>query len=67
MADRWSLRLPAGIVVARARTTWSPGLVIRRLPGWADSAFDTIVTVRRRAWDQIGDFGAEFRCCVPSP
>ena len=54
LADRWSLRLPAaGIVVARARTAWSPGLVIRRLPGWADSAYGTIVTVRRRAWGQV--------------
>jgi hypothetical protein len=39
MADRWSPGLPTtGIVVARARTAWSPGLVIGRLPGWADSA-----------------------------
>jgi hypothetical protein len=36
--------------------TWSPGLVIRRLPGWADSASDTIVTVRRRLWGQIRRF-----------
>jgi hypothetical protein len=54
MADRWSLRLPAaGIVVARARTAWPPGLVIGRLPGWANSVSDTIVTVRRRPWGQI--------------
>jgi hypothetical protein len=33
-----------------------PGLVIGRLPGWADSASDTIVTVRRRAWGQIRRF-----------
>jgi hypothetical protein len=39
----------------------SPGLVIRRLPGWADSASDTIVTVRRRVWGQIW----RFRCRVP--
>jgi hypothetical protein len=26
------------IVVARARTAWPRGLVIRRMPGWADSA-----------------------------
>ena len=39
----------------------SPGLVIRRLPGWADSASDTIVTVRRRVWGQIWRFR-----CVPA-
>jgi polyphosphate kinase len=39
MADRWSPGLPTtGIVVARTRTAWSPGLVTGRLPGWADSA-----------------------------
>ena len=64
MADRWSLRLPAaGIVVARARTARSPGLVIRRLPGWADSASGSIVTVRRRVWGQI----RRFRRRVPLP
>ena len=68
MADRWSLRLPAaGIVVARARTAWSPGLVIRRLPGWADSASDTIVTVRRRAWGQIGRFRRRVPLLHPAP
>src|SRR5271166_2242892 len=68
MADRWSLRWPAaGIVVARARTTWSPGLVIRRLPGWADSASDTIVTVRRRAWGQIWRFRRRVPLLHPAP
>jgi hypothetical protein len=39
--------------------------VIRSLPGWADSAYDTIVTVRRRAWGQIRRFRhAAFGCCI---
>ncbi len=68
MADCWSLRSSAaGIVVARARMTWSPGLAIRRLLGWADSASDTIVTVRRRPWGQIRHFGAAFCRCILRP
>ncbi len=68
MADRWSLRWPtAGIVAARARTAWSPGPVIRRLPGWADSASDTIVTVRRRAWGQIWRFRRRVPLLHPAP
>ena len=57
----------AGIVVARARTAWPPGLVIRRLPGWADSASDTIVTVRRRAWGQIWRFRRRVPLLHPAP
>jgi hypothetical protein len=57
----------AGIVVARARTAWSPGLVIRRLPGWADSASDTIVTVRRRTWGQIWQFRRRIPPLHPAP
>lgn len=30
--------------------------MIRRLPGWTDSAADTIVTVRHRPWGQIWRF-----------
>jgi hypothetical protein len=68
MADRWSLRLPAaGIVAARGRTAWSPGFVIRRLPGWADSASDTIVTVRRRVWGQIWRFRRLVPLLHPAP
>ena len=44
------------IVVARARTARPPSRVIRSLSGWADSAYDTIVTVRHRAWGQIRRF-----------
>jgi hypothetical protein len=35
--------------VAHARMAWPPSLVIHSLPGWANSAYDTIVTVRHRA------------------
>jgi len=51
----------------RARTAWPPGLVIRRLPGWADSASDTIVTVRRRAWGQIWRFRRRVPLLHPAP
>jgi hypothetical protein len=41
-------------------------LVIRRRPGWAEPAYDTIVTVRRRAWGQIRRFRhTAFGCCIP--
>jgi hypothetical protein len=47
---------PDGLVTSR---------VIRSLPGWADSAYDTIVTVRRRTWGQIRRFRrAAFGCCI---
>jgi hypothetical protein len=56
------------IAIARARTARPPGRVMRRLPGWADSAYDTIVTVRHRAWGQFRRFGrAAFRCCILRP
>jgi hypothetical protein len=58
-----SVRPRRGSFVARARMTWSPGLAIRRLPDWADSASDTIVTARRRPWGQI----RRFRRGVPPP
>ena len=56
-----------GRIVMRARTAWSPGLVIGRMPGWADSASDTIVTVRRRAWGQIWRFRRRVPMLHPAP
>jgi len=53
--------------LSRARTAWSPGLVIGRLPGWADSASDTIVTVRRRACGQIWRFRRRVPLLHPAP
>jgi hypothetical protein len=41
--------------------------VIRRLPGWADSASDTIVTVRRRVWGQIRRFRRRVPPLHPAP
>jgi hypothetical protein len=41
--------------------------VIRRLPGWADSASDTIVTVRRRVWGQIRRFRRRVPLLHPAP
>lgn len=62
--QRRSSRRRQGSLPASA-DAWSPGLVIGRLPGWADSAHDTIVTVRHRAWGQIRRFRcAAFGCCM---
>jgi hypothetical protein len=58
-ADRDRCRVcPDGLVA---------GLVIRRLPGWADPASDTIVTVRRRVWGQIWRFGRRVPRLHPAP
>jgi len=67
MADRWTLRFAGG----RDRYRACPdGLVARSChpqAGWADSASDTIVTVRRRAWGQIWRFRRHVPLLHPAP
>jgi hypothetical protein len=68
MADRWSLRCRRQDRLSRVPgRLWSSGLVIRRLSGWADSASDTIVTVRRRVWGQIRRFRRRVPPLHPAP